>query len=196
MKCPALPVSTSSQRCQDGGTIRLILEERVINRSKRISTPARRLQLVLALSFVILLVAQFVASPSAAQEVPELQIHSTAYIVIDADTGEIYAQKNAHDHRAMASLTKVFTATEALRRASLDHQITTEDSDVYDDNSTRVGFGAGETFSMQDLLYGMLLPSGNDAAHAIARDLGTARVVVGVQQQDAHGRAPGGVAPV
>jgi D-alanyl-D-alanine carboxypeptidase (penicillin-binding protein 5/6) len=129
-------------------------------------------QLATALCFTLLLIVRFAGSASA-QEVPDLQIHSSAYIVIDADTGEIFAQKNAHDHRAMASLTKVFTATEALHRAALDRQITTEDSDVFDDSSTRVGFGAGETFSMEDLLYGMLLPSGNDAAHAIARDLGT-----------------------
>lgn len=108
-----------------------------------------------------------------AQEVPELQINSQAYIVIDADTGEIFAQKNAHDRRAMASLTKVFTATEALKRAPLDHIVTTHASDLVSDDATQVGFGEGESFSLQDLLYGMLLPSGNDAANAIARDLGT-----------------------
>jgi D-alanyl-D-alanine carboxypeptidase len=110
---------------------------------------------------------------AGAQEVPELQINSQAYIVLDADTGEIFAQKNAHDHRAMASLTKVFTATEALKRAPLDHVITTHASDLVSDDATQVGFGEGEDFTLVDLLYGMLLPSGNDAANAIARDLGT-----------------------
>jgi D-alanyl-D-alanine carboxypeptidase len=108
-----------------------------------------------------------------AQEVPELGVNSTAYIVIDADTGEIFAQKNAHDHRAMASLTKVFTAIEALKRAPLDRSITTHDSDLVTDDATQVGFGSGEDFSLVDLLYGMLLPSGNDAANAIARGIGT-----------------------
>jgi D-alanyl-D-alanine carboxypeptidase len=147
-------------------------EGRLTKRRQHTSHSTPKHQLLTALCFALLLVTRFAGSASA-QEVPELQIHSTAYIVIDADTGEIFAQKNAHDHRAMASLTKVFTATEALHRAALDRQITTEDSDVFDDSSTRVGFGAGETFSLEDLLYGMLLPSGNDAAHAIARDLGT-----------------------
>jgi D-alanyl-D-alanine carboxypeptidase len=110
---------------------------------------------------------------ASAQEVPELEIHSTAYIVVDADTGEIFAQKNAHDHRAMASLTKVFTAIEALKRAPLDQSITTHDSDLVSDDATQVGFGSGEDFSLVDLLYGMLLPSGNDAANAIARGIGT-----------------------
>ncbi|CAN5669173.1 hypothetical protein BH09CHL1_BH09CHL1_00220 [soil metagenome] len=130
----------------------------------------------LSWAFIALIVVNLlsgITSIASAQEVRELQINSAAYIVIDADTGEIFAQKNAHNHRAMASLTKIFTAIEALQRAPLDLTITTHDDDVYDDSSTRVGLGAGEEFSLVDLLYGMLLPSGNDAAHAIARDLGT-----------------------
>lgn len=135
---------------------------------------AKATQYALAVVAILLFnVAAGFASIVKAQEVPELEINSAAYIVIDAETGEIFAQRNAHDQRAMASLTKVFTATEALKRARLDHTITTHDDDVYDDSSTRVGFGSGEQFSLIDLLYGMLLPSGNDAAHAIARDLGT-----------------------
>jgi serine-type D-Ala-D-Ala carboxypeptidase (penicillin-binding protein 5/6) len=125
------------------------------------------------LAGVALMLAIVVAAPVRAQEVPKLQIHSKRYIVIDADTGEVFAQKNAHQEVAIASLTKVFTAIEALERGNLDQSITTRESDVFDPNSSTVmGFGAGETFSLRDLLYGMMLPSGNDAAHAIARSLG------------------------
>src|SRR5207249_4417699 len=113
------------------------------------------------------------AGIARAQEVPELQITSKRYIVIDADTGEVFAQRNAHEEVAMASLTKVFTTIEALERGQLDEVITTHDSDVFDPaSSTVMGFGAGESFTLRDLLYGMMLPSGNDAAHAIARALG------------------------
>lgn len=108
-----------------------------------------------------------------AQEVPELRINSKRYIVIDADTGEVFAQRGAHDKVAMASLTKVFTTIEALERGRIDDVITTKESDVFDPNSSTVmGFGSGESFTIEDLLYGMMLPSGNDAAHAIARALG------------------------
>jgi D-alanyl-D-alanine carboxypeptidase (penicillin-binding protein 5/6) len=111
--------------------------------------------------------------PGRAQEVPELQITSKRYIVIDAETGEVFAQRGAHDQVAMASLTKVFTAIEALERGDLDQIITTKESDVFDPGSSTVmGFGPGESFTLRDLLYGMMLPSGNDAAHAIARALG------------------------
>jgi D-alanyl-D-alanine carboxypeptidase (penicillin-binding protein 5/6) len=99
-------------------------------------------------------------------------ISSQRYIVIDAATGEVFAEKGAHDEVAIASLTKVFTTIEAIERAPLTTEITTDESDLFDSSSTTMGFGPGETFTLNDLLYGMMLPSGNDAAHAIARALG------------------------
>lgn len=100
------------------------------------------------------------------------QISSRRYIVIDADTGEVFAQKDADDEVAIASLTKIFTTIEALELAPLSTEITTNESDLFDSSSTTMGFGPGETFTLEQLLYGMMLPSGNDAAHAIARSLG------------------------
>ncbi len=128
----------------------------------------RALVLVLAcLAFIApVLVAQ-------AQEIPELQITSTSYIVIDADTGEIYAQRNAHERRAPASLTKIFTAVESIEEGAPETAITTSDADMVSSEASQVGFGPGETFTVRELLYGLLLPSGNDAAQALARGLGT-----------------------
>ncbi len=108
-----------------------------------------------------------------AQEVPELKITSTSYIVIDADTGEIYAQRNAHERRAPASLTKIFTAVEAIEEGAPETAITTSDEDMVSPEASQVGFGPGETFTVRELLYGLMLPSGNDAAEALARGLGT-----------------------
>jgi D-alanyl-D-alanine carboxypeptidase len=136
------------------------------NHNRQAPPSWRRLALLAVLFLTLWPVA------GGAQEVPELQIHSKEYIVIDAATGEVYAQRGAHKRAAMASLTKIFTTIEALERGSPDMEITTHQSDVFDASSTRMGFGAGETFTLHDLLYGMMLPSGNDAAHAIARALG------------------------
>jgi D-alanyl-D-alanine carboxypeptidase len=125
------------------------------------------------LSILFLCTLALVATPLLyAQEVPELQINSERYIVIDADTGEIYAQRGADDQVAIASLTKVFTAVQALNMAPLDTRITTNESDLMSADATTMGFGPGETYTLRDLIYGMMLPSGNDAAHAIARSLG------------------------
>lgn len=125
--------------------------------------------LVLVLGYFVSIAPVFVAR---AQEVPELQITSTSYIVIDADTGEIYAQRNAHERRAPASLTKIFTAVESIEEGAPETAITTSDADMVSPEASQVGFGPGETFTVRELLYGLLLPSGNDAAEALARGLG------------------------
>ena len=124
---------------------------------------------------LLMLVGGLIATPRTvlAQEVPELKINSARYIVIDAQTGEIFAQRNAHEQAAMASLTKVFTLVEALESGSLSTRITTTDDDMVSDQASVMGFGAGESFTLEDLLYGLMLPSGNDAARAIARTFGS-----------------------
>lgn len=112
------------------------------------------------------------AATISAQEVPELQINSERYIVIDAATGHVYAQKGARDEVPIASLTKVFTAVQALEMAPPDTPITTTEDDLFGPAHTLMGFGPNETYTLEDLIYGMMLPSGNDAAYAIARSLG------------------------
>jgi D-alanyl-D-alanine carboxypeptidase (penicillin-binding protein 5/6) len=101
------------------------------------------------------------------------QISSKRYIVIDDQTGEIYAQKEAEVRSGIASVTKIFTAIVALERAPLDMEITANESDLFDSTSTSMaGFAAGTTYTVRDLLYGMILESGNDAAHTLARGIG------------------------
>ena len=123
---------------------------------------------------IVLLVATMLWAPLAmAQEVPELQITSTNYIAIDADTGEIYAQRGAHERRAEGSLTKVFTAIETIESLPPDAPVITSESDLVSEFASQVGFSPGEHFTAEELLYGMMLPSGNDAARALARTAGT-----------------------
>jgi D-alanyl-D-alanine carboxypeptidase (penicillin-binding protein 5/6) len=122
---------------------------------------------------VVLLAVMALGTPLArAQEVPELQITSTNYIAIDAETGEIYAQRGAHEHRAPASLTKVFTAIETIESVPPDMPVITSESDMVSEFASQVGFAPGEQFTVEELLYGMMLPSGNDAARALARSAG------------------------
>jgi D-alanyl-D-alanine carboxypeptidase len=139
-------------------------------------TKSRRL---LTFLFLILLVVPSAIGTANAQEAAELNINSTRYIVVDAATGHVFAQRGANDRVAIASLTKVFTALQAMEMAPLDTIITTKDSDLrapdgsyFGTNGTLMGFGEGEEYTLEDMLYGMLLPSGNDAANAIARNLG------------------------
>ena len=128
-------------------------------------------RLFVLLTALMLLLGPLAASV-AAQEVPELKINSKRYIVIDAETGEVFAQRNANEQAAMASLTKVFTAIEAIEAAGPGYQITTTEADLVSADNSMMGFDAGETFTLEELLHGLMLPSGNDAANAIARALG------------------------
>ena len=132
----------------------------------------RRARGVVSLTVVFLVVAALLTPLALAQEVPELRITSTNYIAIDAETGEIYAQRGAHERRAPASLTKVFTAIETIESAPPDVQLITSESDLVSEFASQVGFNPGEVFTVEELLYGMMLPSGNDAARALARGLG------------------------
>lgn len=123
---------------------------------------------------ILTLLALVLLNPllSRAQEAPELMINSERYIVIDGKTGAVYAQRGANDRVAIASLTKVFTAVQAMNMAPLDTPIITKQSDVAHPEATAMGFGPNETYTLEDMIYGMLLPSGNDAATAVARTLG------------------------
>ncbi len=137
---------------------------------------SRRLLVIVALLMIVSSLTPMVIS---AQEAEELQITSERYIVVDAATGYVFAQRGANDQVAIASLTKVFTAVQALEMAPLDTPVTTKDSDLrapegeyFGTSGTLMGFGVDETYTLEDMLYGMLLPSGNDAANTIARSLG------------------------
>ena len=65
-----------------------------------------------------------------------------------------------------------FTAIETIESAPPDVQIVTSESDLVSEFASQVGFSPGEVFTVEELLYGMMLPSGNDAARALARGLG------------------------
>ena len=72
-------------------------------------------------------------------------------------------------HMNPASTTKVMTALLALKYGKLDTEVTVgrEINDV-DEGSSLAGLRVGDTLSLEELLYALLLPSGNDAANAIA----------------------------
>ncbi|HYO29323.1 MAG TPA: serine hydrolase [Thermomicrobiales bacterium] len=124
-------------------------------------------------AFTIFAWTLLLPQPVGAENDPDLDIVSKYYIVIDAETGEVFAQRGAHDKVAPASLTKIFTSIEAIEEAPPDYQIITSEADLVELDATQVGFGPGETFTLNDLIFGMMLPSGNDAARAVARVMGT-----------------------
>lgn len=99
------------------------------------------------------------------------QFSASEALLMDADTGNILYEKNGEIPVPMASTTKIMTALIAIQSGMLD-QMMTVGQDAYDEVHQNGGSAAllvvGDKIKLQDLLYGLLLPSGDDAAVAIA----------------------------
>lgn len=84
------------------------------------------------------------------------------------DRSVVYS-KNAFERLYPASTTKVMTAIIALEEGNLSDQVTvTEDAVITEAGASLCGIKPGDVITMQDLLYGLMMPSGNDVANAIA----------------------------
>ncbi len=95
---------------------------------------------------------------------------SCAALVV-ADTGELLYGKNEHDRRSMASTTKIMTSLIALEALTPQREISVS-ADMLNVEGTSMGLLKGDTVTLEGLVYGMLLQSGNDAANATAITLG------------------------
>jgi serine-type D-Ala-D-Ala carboxypeptidase (penicillin-binding protein 5/6) len=97
----------------------------------------------------------------------EVGVSAKSAILIEATTGRILFEQNANEKKPMASTTKVMTALLALESCDLDETV------VVSENASGVGgssiwLSVGEHMCMSDMLFGLMLSSGNDAAVAIA----------------------------
>ena len=107
--------------------------------------------------------------PSASITIPTINAQSG--VVIDADTGQILYQKNPNQQMQPASITKIVTAIVALESGvALDSKITVSKNAVESvpRSSSHIALDVGETLSLEDALYALMLQSANDAAVCIA----------------------------
>ena len=105
-------------------------------------------------------------------------VSARAAVVIDADTGETLFEQNADSRLPMASTTKIMTALVALGEGDLDRVYTVKPEYAAVEGSSMY-LKAGETLSLRDTLYGLMLASGNDAAVAVAGECGGMTAFVG-----------------
>ncbi len=96
-----------------------------------------------------------------------LETSAQSAILINADTFSVIYSKNAEQRLPMASTTKIMTGLLLAEQNSDDRIITTTKEMVYVEGSS-MGLKVGDTVSFGDLLYGIMLPSGNDAANTAA----------------------------
>ncbi len=102
---------------------------------------------------------------------PELSITSESAILVDLDTREVMWARNEHAKRPPASLAKMVTAMVAADLASSFNQEITvpAEATTLESDSTFMGLSPGEQVTVRELMYGMFLVSGNDAAETLAR---------------------------
>lgn len=102
-----------------------------------------------------------------------LELFSSNAILFDPSTGEVFYGKDANEIIYPASLTKIMTSLVAIEEiGDLSSEITFKYADyagLYEQNAAMAGFALGETVTVKDVLYATLLPSGAEAATAIAR---------------------------
>ncbi len=109
-----------------------------------------------------------------ASAVGELSLSAKSAILINAQTNEVIYEKNAYEQRGMASTTKIMTALIALEEGDLNRSITVKDEDVRIEG-TSIGLKDGDKITLETLVTGMLLESGNDAANVTATAIGGTR---------------------
>ena len=118
---------------------------------------------------------------AAATYTPDFTIQSKAVFLMNLDTGDVLTEKNPDDQLPPASVTKIMTAILAYENTTDLEELVTYPTYVQDylylyqlehGAISLGGMSAGEELTMTDLLYALLLPSGNDAAMIIADKVG------------------------
>ena len=123
---------------------------------------------------IILLTVSGVTAVSADNKKPDFDINTEAMYLIDEQNGDVLYSNNENDKRPIASLTQIMTYIVAADKiSSLNKtmiEINQKPLEAVDEKAPIVGFKdhIGEKFSALDIMYGMLLVSGCDAAHIIA----------------------------
>ena len=119
-----------------------------------------RIMLILQLLFSICTLQTLAVSTSA-----------VSAILVDAGSGDVLYEQNADAKMLIASTTKIMTALVAIREGNLSDTVTVSKAAAYTEGSAMY-LGIGEELTLETLLYGLMLCSGNDAAVAVAEHVG------------------------
>lgn len=139
-----------------------------IRRSRKRNRKAEGAVLSLALFLALAIPSQ---TACASEEWPEdVSIEADAGIVMDAASGTVLYGKNIHETYAPASITKVLTSVIVLEQCELDEVVTFSKNAVYnvEADSSSAGYDTGDTATVKDCLYALLLKSANESANALA----------------------------
>ncbi|WP_044340128.1 D-alanyl-D-alanine carboxypeptidase family protein [Rossellomorea aquimaris] len=119
--------------------------------------------------YFLILTLLFVVVSNEVQAAPS--VSSERAILMDQETGRILYEKDAHSQSRIASITKIMTAILAVESGKMDKDVTVSSNAAGTEGSS-LYLKAGEKIKLEDLVYGLMLRSGNDAAVAIAEYVG------------------------
>lgn len=100
------------------------------------------------------------------------ELTASAWILVDVQSRKVLATKDPHGRYRPASIIKVLLALVVLDELDLNQTVTVSADDIAEAEGTLLGIGPGGTYTIGQLLGGMLMLSGNDAAYALAAQLG------------------------
>ena len=115
---------------------------------------------------------------------PPPTVTAAGWVIADLDTGAVLAAHDPHGRQRPASTLKLLTTLVVLQRLELDQVVVGDVTDTQVDGS-RVGVGPGGQYTVGQLVSGLLLNSGNDAAQALARTLGGVPATLDAMQRKA-----------
>ena len=120
--------------------------------------------------------SQTAAEPSseAVSAAPEYHANAKAALLIDLNTGRTIYEQDADEQVYPASLTKIMTCLLALENGNLSDTVTITENAYADlvSGSSTADLQVGEQLRLEDLLYCMMVESGNEAANAVAEHIG------------------------
>ena len=119
-------------------------------------------------SFILLIISFYSIHVSA----EEFSITAENVILYNLNDDSIIYEKNSEEKVSIASITKIMTALVAINNIAdlSDTVVITEEDFAYTSGYSKAGFGIGDTLTFEDLLYGILLPSGADAVNAVVNN--------------------------
>lgn len=101
----------------------------------------------------------------------DFKVNARSAIALDKETGTVLYEQNAYEIVPMASTTKILTSLIAIEQGDLDKKVIISKKAAGVRGST-VGYKANEEIALKELIFGLMFKSGNDAAIAIAEELG------------------------
>lgn len=125
-----------------------------------------RLVTVIVCSIILVL---FMVVPIYGQA--EVDVSAESAILLEQSTGEVLFESNAYQPQQIASITKVMTAIIAIESGQMNEKAKTSRRAIYTEGSS-IYLEQGEKMTIEDLLYGLMLRSGNDAAVSIGEHIG------------------------